>query len=145
MGSPGEDAVGEYFGTLLGVGVGLVSGELTTPIMQSNMPLALVPAVKGLASIGIFYIAKKSMKNNSFVKGVGIGLGGSAINDGLRYAHSQGMISGPKDAVMEIKVINPNKRKLMPPMNGAHDNMNVIGLPGMADDSDFYEAEVLNG
>lgn len=147
MGAPGSSGVAEYLGLLLGTGVGLTVAEIATPMMGNAITPIGSSVVKGIASVTTFAIAKNMMRDNAFVKGVSIGFGGSAINDGLRALRANGVISGPGDVVMEVKVRNPHNKQLMPgqndmPMVSGKRDAPVIGCSEV--DEDWHYANVIN-
>jgi hypothetical protein len=124
-GSGGQSTLGEFAGLTLGVGTGLfvatlgwkaINGPNTSP---GNILMGA--ALKAVAGGALFYVGKKHMGNNAFVKGTGIGFEGSAINDGFNYMQSTGMISGPK--MMNIELKDPSaQQRFLYPRGGANVN-----------------------
>jgi hypothetical protein len=102
---------GEYIALVLGTGLGLTSAEIGTPAMYNTLGQPMTAGLKVLTSIGTYALAVGPLKNNGFVKGISIGLAGSAANDGFRALRGAGIMSGVSDVVIEIK---DGQRKLKP-------------------------------
>jgi hypothetical protein len=108
MGAPGDGgAIMEYIMLTVGTGLGLGVGEIGGGFMEPLMPEFALAGIKAVAGGATFAVGRSLMKNNSLVKGIGIGLTGAAINTGLRYIRKQiPMLNGPDD-MKDMYVVLP--------------------------------------
>lgn len=135
-GSRGQSAIMEYITTTLGVGVGLAVGELGGAFMKGTIPDLGLTAIKVVGGASTFAVGRNLMQNNGLVKGIGIGLTGAGINDGLKVLRTMipGMAGPEKDMYIvldngmgaEKSVIGFNRQ--LYPAGGMGATKSVIGM-----------------